>query len=175
MEKISPTETIALKDDQNPRYWITIFSFIILVILSMIVLHVRDGAVPQSISVWEFILLGLACFRLIRLFTYDQVARAIRDLFVEKREMIDEHGQILVIRRKVHSGGRRTLGDLFSCPWCLGMWVSFFTVLLYFLIPEVKYFVFILALAGLASSIQIVMNGVGAKAEFYKRENNIHN
>jgi hypothetical protein len=177
MEKTNPhiVETIAPRDDQNKRYWITISSFIFLVALSMVVFYIRDTRVPVSITLADFVLLSLASFRLIRLFTYDQVMRAVRDLFVEKREIVDEHGQILVIRRKVHTGARRSLGDLFSCPWCIGMWVSFFVVLLYFLFPPIKYVVLILALAGVASSIQIVMNGIGSKAEFYKRENNIHN
>ncbi len=168
-------ETISPFDDQNKRYWITIFSFIVLTGLAMLVFYVRDGVVPRTIAPYDAIILVLACFRLIRLFTYDQIMRAVRDLFVEKKEMVDEHGQHLVIRRKVHSGGRRSLADLFSCPWCMGMWVSFFTVFFYFMFPAIQYLALILAIAAVGSMLQIFMNMIGAKAEFYKHENNIRN
>ena len=175
MAEIPPNASIAPKDDQNKRYGITIIAFGVLVGLAMIIFYLRDNKVPDTISPWEFLLLGLACFRLIRLFTYDQIMRVVRDMFVEKKEFVDEHGQIMVARIKVPYGGRRSLSDLFGCPWCLGMWVSFFTVFLYFIFPPIKYFVIVLALAGFGSAIQIIMNGIGAKAEFFKRENNIHN
>lgn len=168
-------ETIAPHDDQNVRYWITIISFLVLSGLAMLVLYVRDGEIPQTIEPYHIIILSLACFRLIRLFTYDQIMRAVRDLFVEKREVVDEHGQHFIVRRKVQTGGRRSLADLFSCPWCMGMWVSFFTVFFYFAFPMLRYFALVLAIAGIGSMLQIFMNMVGAKAEFYKHENNIHN
>lgn len=168
-------ETITPHDDQNKRYWVTIISFTVLVGLAMLVFYVRDGEVPSKIEPFDIVILSLACFRLIRLFTYDQIMRAVRDLFVEKRQVVDENGQLLVVRRKVGNGGRRSLADLFSCPWCMGMWVSFFTVFLYFMFPAVKYLALILAIAALGSSFQIFMNMLGAKAEFYKHENNIRN
>jgi len=168
-------ETISPYDDQNPRYWITIISFLILVSLATFVVYIKGGEIPKTVSPFEFVLLSLACFRLIRLFTYDQIMRAVRDLFVEKTKVIDEKGQIFIVRKKVTHGGRRSLSDLFSCPWCIGMWVSYFMVFFYFIFPPIHYFVVILALAGVASSIQIFMNMISARAELYKKENNILN
>jgi len=168
-------QTVSLKDDQNKRYAITIAVFILLVLLAMLVFYLRDGTVPKSLSPFEFIILGLASLRLIRLFTYDQIMRVVRDLFVETKEFTREDGEAMVLRTRYRNGGKRSLADLFACPWCMGVWVSFFVVFLYFLIPGMRYLVLILALAGVASGIQIIMNGVGSKAEFFKRENNLHN
>lgn len=173
--ELPPHVSIAPKDDQNKRYALTISAYTILLALAMLVFYVKDNTIPRDISPYEFVLLSLACFRLIRLFTYDQIMRVVRDMFLEKREFIDEHGQVMVMRTRVLYGGRRSLTDLLSCPWCMGMWVSFFLVFLYFLFPPIKYVVLVLALAGVGSAFQIVMNGVGAKAEYFKRENNIHN
>lgn len=169
------SETIAPKDDQNARYLITIVSFSVLAFLAGLIFYFRDGVVPTTIEPWEFVLLGLASFRLIRLFTYDQVMRVVRDWFLITEEKVGEDGVTYLVRKKPLNGGRRSLSDLFSCPWCMGMWVSYFVVFFYFLFPAMRYLVLILALAGVASAIQIVMNGIGAKAEFFKRENNLHN
>jgi hypothetical protein len=170
-----PREHISPKDDQNPRYAATIIIFIILVTLAIIIFILRDGQAPERIPPYDLVILALATFRLIRLFTYDQIMRVIRDLFIEKREFVDESGQVMVVRKKVLNGGRRSLSDLVSCPWCMGIWVSFFTVFLYFFAPITRYLALVLALAALGSMIQIIMNGIGAKAEFFKRENNLHN
>ena len=168
-------QTVMPKDDQNVRYAVTIVAYIVLVVLAGAVFYVRDGVVPTQISLYDFILLSLACFRLIRLFTYDQIMPVVRDFFLHKEEGVDETGQAVVVRSKVLNGGRRSLTDLLGCPWCMGIWVSFFVVFLYFLFPPVKYLVLILALAAAGSSLQIIMNGIGAKAEFFKKENNLHN
>ena len=168
-------QTPALKDDQNRRYAITIIIFSLLVLLAIFLFWWVKGKIPETIAPWDFLLLTLACFRLIRLFTYDQIMRVVRDWFVNIKEIHDDYGKILIVREKPLMGGKRSLSDLLSCPWCMGIWVSYFTVLLYFAFPPLRYFVLILALAGASSALQVIMNGIGAKAEFYKKENNIHN
>jgi energy-converting hydrogenase Eha subunit G len=101
--------------------------------------------------------------------------RVVRDWFVDKREFVDDTGKVMTERTKPHSGAKRALSDLFGCPWCMGMWVSYFVIVLYFAFPPARFLALILALAGAASALQIIMNGIGAKAELYRKENNLHN
>ncbi|MCC2630723.1 MAG: integral rane protein [Candidatus Paceibacter sp.] len=170
------TSNIQPKDDQNIRYSSTIIVFLILVGCAGILFQTFSGYVPTYIEPYDLIILMLATFRLIRLFTYDQIMRVVRDMFLDHREFVDPETNILMVERtKPSSGSKRALGDLFGCPWCMGMWVSFFVVVLYFAFPPARFLALILALAGAASAFQIVMNGVGAKAELYRKENNLHN
>jgi hypothetical protein len=168
-------KTTEPKDDQNQRYAATIVTFVVLLIISAYVLVRFKGSIPETVAPYDFVLLALACFRLIRLFTYDQIMRVWRDMFLDKSESVGEDGVAVVVRSKPAYGFKRSLSDLFGCPWCMGMWISFVMTFLYFIFPVFHYVVIILALAGVASSIQITMNMVGAKAEFFKRENNLHN
>ncbi len=168
-------QSIQLKDDQNRRYSITIIVFLILVFLGAIILYFLKGYVPSRIEPDDLFILTFASFRLIRLFTYDQIMRVVRDLFLDKKEIISQDGEIMIERYKPKMGFKRSLSDLFGCPWCMGIWISFFTIFLYFAFPPIRYFALILALAGLASSFQIFMNMIGARAELYKHENNILN
>lgn len=166
---------ITPKDDQNIRYTSTIIIFLILVACTGVLFQLFQGSIPSYIEPYDLIILTLATFRLIRLFTYDQIMRVCRDMFLDKREFTDEHGQVMIERSRPHGGPKRALGDLVGCPWCMGMWVSFFMVVLYFAFPPIRFLALILALAGAASSLQIIMNGIGSKAELYRKENNLHN
>ncbi len=166
---------ISPKDDQNARYTGTMFVFVVLVICAGILFQQFSGYIPNYIEPYDLIILVLASFRLIRLFTYDQVMRVVRDMFLDHREFTDENGVVMIERTKPASGPKRALSDLFGCPWCMGIWVSYFVVVLYFAYPPVRFFALILALAGAASAIQIIMNGVGARAELYRKENNLLN
>jgi hypothetical protein len=169
------SQIIYPKDDQNTRYAVTIITFLILVICAGILFQTFGGSVPTYIEPYDLIILILASFRLIRLFTYDQIMRVVRDMFMNHREFTDEHGVVMIERTKPTHGAKRALSDLFGCPWCMGIWVSFFTVILYFAFPEARFLALILALAGAASALQIIMNGIGSKAELYRKENNLHN
>jgi hypothetical protein len=149
--------------------------FIILVICAGILFQSLSGYIPTYIEPYDLIILMLASFRLIRLFTYDQIMRVVRDLFLDHREFTDENGIVMIERSKPTHGPKRALSDLFGCPWCMGMWVSFFVVVLYFAFPPARFLGLVLALAGAASAFQIVMNGIGSRAELYKKENNLLN
>lgn len=101
------------------------------------------------LSLEELFILALAIFRLIRLFTYDLITQFIRDWFVNVRP----------------DSFASTLGSLINCPWCIGLWFSFFVVFFYFATPYAWPIILILALAGLASIFQITANLIGWHAE----------
>jgi len=70
------------KNDQY--FWNFVFSaiFALLVLLSLFYLK-SNGELPRKISVFDFVLLALAIFRLIRLFVYDSVTNFVRDHFAQ--------------------------------------------------------------------------------------------
>lgn len=111
-----------------------------------------DGGVPQYISVWDATIMMLATFRLTRLVVYDSITKWLRDLF-EDAETFTFLGTIKIL---VH------------CPWCMGLWFALVVATAYFTSPFLWFFIFVLALGGMASFIQVLANLVGWSAEHKK-------
>jgi hypothetical protein len=97
---------------------------------------------------------SLAIFRLIRLFSYDIITQFIRDWFVGARV----------------GTFRYTFGTLINCPWCTGLWFSFVVVFFYFATPYAWPIILVLALAAVASFLQVISSLVGWHAEGKKLE-----
>lgn len=135
------------------HFWNTVLSlfFAFLVIVSISLLA-KQERIFYDVPVRDIILLSLAIFRLIRLFTYDQITQFIRDWFVGATP-----------NSLCHS-----LGVLINCPWCVGLWFSWATVTFYFASIYSWPIILVLALAAVASFIQILSNWVGWSAEYKK-------
>ena len=112
-----------------------------------------DERFPTEISTFDFILLSLATFRLIRLFVYDKVSLFVREYFADEK-----------------SGPKKTIGDLLGCPWCFGVWAGTLLVFFYYVMPMAWFVILILAVSGVASFIQILINMIGWRAEQLKNE-----
>lgn len=112
------------------------------------------NSLPTSISIWEASILALATFRLTRLVVYDAITKWFRNLFVGTKEF-------------TFLG---TLNTLIHCPWCVGLWAAFFVATMYFLFPESWFFIFILALGGVATFVQLIANNIGWGAEYKKQQ-----
>ncbi len=106
------------------------------------------------IPLGDFVLISLAIFRLIRLFTYDAITAFLREWFVGADP----------------ESFRGSLGTLINCPWCTGLWFSLVVVFFYFLTPFAWYGILILALGAVASFLQLLANLIGWSAEAKKRE-----
>ena len=126
--------------------FLTIFGVLIFVLIAR-------GSVPHRIDAFDFILLSLASFRLIRLITYDKIADFVREYF---HSMDYPMG--------------RTVFELLICPWCTGIWTALVVVSLYTLFPFGWLAILLLAIAGLSSSIQVTINGIIRYAEKSKLE-----
>ena len=97
------------------------------------------GRLTPSIPLADFLLMALATQRLIRLFTRDIITDFIRNWFVDA----DSESFL------------GTLGALINCPWCSGLWFAFFIAFFYFATPVAWYVILVLALASVASFLQI--------------------
>ncbi len=112
-----------------------------------------NGLLFRALTLGDFALMALAIFRLIRLVSYDAVTEFIRAPLSRTRA-----GTFL-----------GTFSSLVNCPWCAGLWLSAFVVFFYYASPLAWPFILILALAGVASFIQILANLVGWYAEGEKQ------
>lgn len=137
------------------HFWNLAFSlFFLVLVLSASSWLVATGKALTGITVGNFILMALAIFRLVRLFTYDHITAFFRDWFMGHPE----------------NSFMGTVGALLHCPWCTGLWFSFLVVFLVYATPIAWPVVLILALAAIASFIQIVTNWIGWSAEGKKHE-----
>lgn len=149
-------------------FWNFVFTvfFTIIVVLFAIILDTEARIPYQELTFIDLTLITLASWRLTRLFVYDAVTKFVREQFMDVKKV--GRGYQLV---KPKTGPRRTLSDLFSCPWCFGVWAATLVTFGYlwsewFVFPTV-----LLAVAAVATFLQLLSNLVGHKAELAKTEN----
>lgn len=115
----------------------------------------------MAISWMELGLLGLAVFRLTRLFVYDQIMDWLRKPFMKQYEETNEEGEIEVYYMPIERGFRGWIGSLLSCYWCTGVWIAAGLYLLYTAIPVVAGpIVIIFALAGFAAFLETLIQAL---------------
>ena len=136
-------------------FWNLVFSafFVSLAFGGLGVLSGIRG-LPQSVPFFDLILMILATFRLTRLVVYDSIFQFFRNWFLGRKA----------------EGFLGTLGTLVNCPWCVGLWFALFVVFFYYLTPGAWFFILFLAIAGVASVLQVGANLIGWNAEAKKRE-----
>ena len=158
------------KEDQN--LWNFLFSvlFAILLGLSVMQIHATWGGYPTSVPLFDALLMALAVFRVTRLVVYDKITRFAREWFVQQRDITHPEGGEMVELAPFPRGMRRTVHDLLQCPWCVGVWASLLVVFSYFEFAWAWYVIFMLAVAGAGSFLQVTSNLIGWKAELGKLE-----
>lgn len=76
---------------------------------------------PERVAYADLVLLGLATHKISRIIAKDRVTSPLRAPFTEYEEPADENE----VKEKVRGQGlQRAIGDLVTCPWCLGAWVA---------------------------------------------------
>jgi hypothetical protein len=131
--------------EKNQAFWHNLFSvlFLFSIALALLILYAVSG-LPKNIPAFDFLLLSLATYRLVRLFTYDSVTEHFREYL-----------------KKFERGLGRELFELFDCPWCVGVWMAFLLSFFYFISPLAFFPIVILAAAGAGSFIQITILKIG--------------
>lgn len=134
--------------------------------MGAIILETEARIPLTELTVTDYILITLASWRLIRLGVYDSIMRFTREQFMDAVK-VGRSGYRLEPPKR---GSKRALYELFTCPWCFGVWAVAVVIFLYLISPYTVYLVLILALSAVASLLQIVTNLLGHKAELAKRE-----
>ena len=132
------------KPSGRETFWNIIFSLIFVFLAIYVSLEIfKTGSITNT-GFFEFFIISLATFRLIRLFTYDKIMTFFRNLFANRKK-----------------GFRSTIHEVLICPWCTGIWMALFAVTLFFLIPLGEILTYILAIAGAGSLIQVFSRMIG--------------
>jgi Co/Zn/Cd efflux system component len=108
----------------------------------------RDQKRAFTLAPQDLALFGLATYRAGRLVAYDRVAEPFRDPVTETVPDEYQAGENVVAEG---SGAQKAIGELVSCPTCVGTWVAAGLVYGYRLAPgPTRLLAAILAVSGLA-------------------------
>lgn len=154
--------------DQYFWNFVFILFFVVMVVLGAIILETESRISYTELNFVDYALIALASFRLSRLFTNENTTKWFREQFYD----------VSVARKKVtlskpKVGARRTIVDLLSCPWCFSLFATAVITFFYLLTPYAVFPVTLLALAGVASSLQILFTMIDRRAEQIKNQNEI--
>lgn len=106
-----------------------------------------------------FFIFSFAVFRLTHLFVYDKITSFIRAPFIEEIQITEEDGTVSTYMKIRETGLRKFFGELLSCYWCTGIWVSALLLLCYEWIPKVaEPIILLLAVAGVAAIIETLVS-----------------
>ena len=89
---------------------------------TFLVVRRRGGGLPERIGWADLALAGVASFKLSRLLTKKKVAAPLRAPFTRYQGEGDAPGE--VEERARGKGAQAVVGELLTCPYCLGVWIS---------------------------------------------------
>jgi len=138
------------KPTGQQKFWnfMATIIYVVLIVLLGYALKQKDVKIEQ-IRIWEVFLLALASYRLTRILVFDKIFKFFRDFFRSKSQL-----QVFYVVK-----------EILGCPWCAGVWVALFNVAIYFLVPYGNLFIYLLAIAGIASFFVIFVNYFGLSVE----------
>jgi hypothetical protein len=79
------------------------------------------GRRPPDLTPWDLAVLGLTTHKLSRILAKDAVTSPLRAPFVRFE---GSAGDAELAEEVRGSGGRKALGELLTCPFCLGPWIA---------------------------------------------------
>ena len=143
-------------------FWNIVFSIFFLVMAAMgaIILETESRVPLTELSLIDFALITLASWRVTRLFVYDEVTKFLREQFWDVKKV--GRGYQL---DKPKTGPRRTLADLFSCPWCFGIWSSAMVIFCYLISEYMVFPVIMLAVSAVATFLSNLSRLVASRIE----------
>ncbi len=131
---------------------------------AFLVARSRSGSgLPERIETRDLALLSGASFKLGRLIAKEKVSAPIRAPFTEYQGKAQAPGE--VDERPRGAGLRVALGELLTCPHCLGMWVvSALTVGLVTVPRETRVVASILSALGVSDFLQVAYRALVARS-----------
>ncbi len=112
-----------------------------------------------SPSVFDFVLLAFATMRLGRMVAYDRVMEPFRAPFTVTVHDKSGAGKTVIARG---TGIRCSIGQLISCPICIGTWIAAILVYAFYAFPgPARVFIIISAAVGLAEMLNSLIEAFG--------------
>jgi len=136
--------------NSQQKFWnfmATLFYILLIVLLGFGLKY--KGIKVEQIRIWEVFLLALASYRLTRILVFDKIFKFFRDFIRSKSKLY----VFYVVK------------EILGCPWCAGVWVALVNVAVYFLVPFGNLFIYLFAIAGVASFFVILVNFLGLQVE----------
>ncbi len=88
---------------------------------AVLVANRRKRALPERVETADIVLLGVATHKLSRIITADKITRPLRAPFAETQ---GSAGAGELDDQPVGEGTRRAVGELLTCPFCVGAWIA---------------------------------------------------
>jgi hypothetical protein len=143
-------DRMAIRDEEQRQERLTYMTLVglFLGILGLFLSREQDRKRSFDLSMRDLVILGLATFRGARLVAYDRVAEPFRDPVTETVPDEFDAGENVVAEG---AGVRKAIGELVSCPTCVGTWLAAGLVYGMHLAPgPTRLFAAILGVSGLA-------------------------
>jgi hypothetical protein len=115
------------KDDEVPlfSYAVLVGVFNLTFVLFLLLTKVSGRPIPERMKLGDIVLLGVATHKLSWIVSRDTITAPLRAPFTELEEVKSPTD---VQEKPRDTGLQRALGELLTCRFCLGMWISaFFT------------------------------------------------
>lgn len=160
-------------ENKGQNLWYIAYSVFFIAVAALMIRSIYSvhGSLPVSISLFDLSIVVLATLRLTRLFVYDKITYFIRDMLQHAEEEYTEEGVTYFRKVTRKEGAARTAYELVTCPWCFSIWAGLFVTYSYFLDRDLFWLpIFILAVSGAASILQVFTNMIGWVAENKKLE-----
>lgn len=81
----------------------------------------RTGRIPERVEARDLVIIGVASHKLSRMISKEKITAWVRAPFTELKA---KGGPAELEETARGDGVRRTVGELLTCPFCLGMWTS---------------------------------------------------
>ena len=112
----------------------------------------------MELSIIKIVIIGLAAFRLTHLLVSDKITEFIRKPFFKENVEVDKDGKEVIYFIVEEKGIKHFFGELLSCHWCTGIWVSIGLVMLDYFAPVFSsYLLMILCVAAIGSIIETII------------------
>jgi hypothetical protein len=116
-------------------YGVLAGAFNLLFVLFLLVAKVSGKPIPERIDAKDIALLGMATHKLSLVGSQDAIASPLRAPFTELEE---KQSPKKVEEKPRGEGVRRSVGELLTCQFCLGVWVASFFTYGFVLLPRIS-------------------------------------
>jgi hypothetical protein len=113
------------KGDEVPLFSYAVLAgiFNLIFVLFLLLAKVSGRPVPERIKLGDIVLLGVATHKLSWIVSRDAITAPLRAPFTELEEV---ESPTNVQEKPRDTGLQRSVGELLTCRFCLGMWISAF-------------------------------------------------
>ena len=116
-------------------YGVLAGTFNLLFALFLLVARVSGKSIPERIDARDIALLGMATHKISLLGSQDAITSPLRAPFTELEE---KQSPKKVEEKPRGEGIRRSVGELLTCQFCLGVWVASFFTYGFVLLPRIS-------------------------------------